>query len=192
MAFRRFNSSSRGSSRSRFRRTPLAQRQRYWIQKIGIATENAPDVTVIQLLAWADIPGLGSMAALSKGIRLRRCIYILRSTTDDVAQNREYGVNLDDLSDAVAATAWNPGAITAANQRIPNRVFRWGGLTVPSTASLAAGFNPYVGNVDLVRDIKLNGFMRPDQALLLNIAPALSAGDQVQWTCQSRVLIEIG
>lgn len=188
---RRFSSGRR--SYGGFRRPPVARKQRFWIQQIDNQTEVAGTVTSFTLLDWTLIPGLAGMSALSKGVRLVRTLFILTSGSLATDESRQFGVLLDDASD-VGANAWNPGSSAAANQRVPDRVFRWGGLMSRSTAALAAGALPpvFVGNRDAVRDVKLGAILRPDSRLFLNVSFALAAPNQLAFSLQARTLIEIG
>lgn len=172
------------------RGVPLARKQRYWIQTADIVAETAGSVTALTLLDWSAVPGIGSMGALSKGVKMLRVLFDLRSlTTLATAETRNFGVNLDDATDS---GAWDPSNTTASNQRVPDRVFRWGVLFTPATASLAAGFQPFTGSLDLTRDVGLKAFLRPDSRLFCNVSPAAAAGNQLSWQVRSRVLIEIG
>lgn len=175
-----------------FRRgAPLAQRQRYWVQTADAVAESNGTVSSLTVLAWSQVPGIGAMGALSRGVRLKRTLILLTSTTDDTVVSRYYGLNLDDATDS---GAWDPSSDTASNQRVPDRVFRWGALVVPGATAVSAGTAVPPGfytNQDAVRDVKLSGFLRPDSRLFLNISPG-ATGNLVTWTLIARTLVEIG
>lgn len=169
---------------------PVARKQRYWVQTADGATEVAAQVTSLIIMSQANWPGLANLG-MQGSVRIRRALLLLTSSTQTTLETRTYGVLSDDASDS-GATGWDPSSTATANQRIPQRVHRWGALFVPSTATASQVPAAFEMNLDAVRDLKLNIRQRTDEVLFLNISPAAAAGDQLIWTLRSRVLIEIG
>lgn len=185
--------SFRGNSgfRSRVHRAPLAHKQRFWVQTSDSVLETLGQPTALTLFDWSVVPGIGGMAALSKGVKLLRALVLLQPISLATVVNRTWGVCLDDATDQ-GASAWDPSSTTAANQRVPDRVFRWGSLIGPTTAALLAGvYAPvFETNQDGVRDIKLGSLLKPDQRLFFNVSPAPALVTTM--IVSTRVLIELG
>lgn len=196
MVFRRSVSFKRRSFSSRFRGRPLAHKQRFWVQRTTSVAEVNGAVTPLPILEYADwpIPSGPWMATIT----VKRALLLLSSTGDDTQVSRIYGVHQDDATDIIAASAflWDPSNATAANVRVPQKVFRWGALIVPPAVTVGATGSGAVSpgfytNRDGVRDVKLATRVKSDEALCLNISPGVT-GNLVTWTLLSRVLVEVG
>jgi len=196
MAFRRFKSFSGRAGSSRFRGRPVARKQRFWVQRTTQVAEVNATPTPLPILEYADwpIPQGPWMASIT----VRRALLLLSATTDDTQVSRTYGIYQDDATDIIASSGfvWDPSNATAANVRVPQRVFRWGALIIPPAVTAGATGSGQVSpgfytNRDGVRDLKLGVRVKSDEVLAMAISPG-ATGNLVTWTLLSRVLVEIG